>query len=702
MIFQDEVVIGGKAIRIQTGKLARQAHGAVLIEMGETSVFVSVCRGPSREGIDFFPLSVEYRERANAAGRFPGGFIKREGRPSEKEVLTSRLIDRPLRPLFPENYRDEVQIIVQVFSADHENDPDILAMTGASAALSISKIPFEGPIAAVRVGYIQDRYILNPSYDEREISTLDLIVAADKNGVVMVEAGAKEVSEEIMMGAIKLASREIHKIIALQEKMVAQLKPVKMVCPPVDLSFYQKVKDTLYPEFYRRLQIKDKAERYQSLADYKDQLKKEYCAEENPQTEESTLADVLDRVKCQVLLDLAFKEKRRVDGRKFDELRNITSEVGLLKRPHGSALFTRGETQAIVLTTLGTSRDEQRVEGLQQEISKRFMLHYNFPPFSVGEVKPMRGVGRREIGHGALAERSFMAVLPPPHKFSYTIGITSDILESNGSSSMATVCGTTLSLMDAGVPIKQPIAGVALGLLAEGDKFQVLTDINDLEDHYGGMDFKVAGSQFGITALQMDIKVKRIPFQVLENAFEQAKQGRLQILKKILETISRPRPEISIYAPRVLTIQVDPKEIGLIIGPGGKMIKGIQEETGADIEIADDGMVTIYCRLAEGAKMARDKIEKITEKAVIGKNYVGKVTATKNFGAFVEILPGQEGLIHVSELDVGYVENVTDVVRVGDVVQVRIMGIDEQNRIKLSRKACMEEAASSTNTNNKN
>ncbi|MEK7483974.1 MAG: polyribonucleotide nucleotidyltransferase [Planctomycetota bacterium] len=698
MIFQDEVVIGGKSLRIQSGKLAKQAHGAVLVEMGETTVFVSVCRAKGPEGIDFFPLSVEYRERTNASGRFPGGFIKREGRPSEKEILTSRLVDRPIRPLFPENYHEEVQIIVQVFSADHEQDPDILAMIGASAALSISPVPFEGPIGSVRMGLLKDRLVVNPTYEEREQSQLDLIVAADKDGVVMVEAGAKEVTEDVMMEAIKMACQEIKKIIALQEKMVSLLKPVKIQVPALDLTFYQSVKAEVYREVSQRLRRQKKEDRLTAVSEYHDQLKAKYCSKVAPVTTELILNDVIDRVKKQVLQDLAFKEKIRVDGRHFDELRDISCEIGLFKRPHGSAVFTRGETQALVLTTLGTSRDEQKIESIASDLSKRFMLHYNFPPFSVGEVRPLRGVGRREIGHGALAERALFAVLPSIAKFPYTIGITSDIMESNGSSSMATVCGATLSLMDAGVPLRQPVAGIALGLISEGDRFQVVSDINDMEDHFGGMDFKVAGSQIGITAVQMDIKVKRIPFKVLADAFEQGRQGRLKILKKILETINRPREEISIYAPRIFSVKIDPKDIGSLIGPGGKVIKGIQEETGSEIEIQEDGTVLVFCKYADGAKKAKAMIERITEKVVIGKNYVGRVTATKNFGAFVEIIPGQEGLIHVSELDVGYVENVTDIVRVGDKVEVRILGIDEQNRIKLSRKACIEESQNNGKT----
>jgi polyribonucleotide nucleotidyltransferase len=699
LVFEETTEVGGRLVTLQTGKLAKQADGAVLIEVGETSVFAAVCRAPSREGIDFFPLSVEYRERANAAGRFPGGFIKREGRPSEKEILTCRLVDRPLRPLFPENYREEVQVICEVFSADHEVDPDVLAITAASAALSISSIPFEGPMGAVRMGLIRDRYIVNPSYEEREESQLDLVVAATKDGVVMVEAGAAEIPEQKMLEAIKIATREIKKLIGAQELLVGKLKPTKLQVAPADLTFYQSVKDTLYPEFYRRLTLPQKAERYKAIETYLEELKTRYCAAEDPKAVSSlVLSDAVDRVKCQILIDIAIKENRRMDGRGFEEIRPISSEVGIFKRPHGSALFTRGETQALVLTTLGTGKDEQKVETLQHETSKRFMLHYNFPPFSVGEVRPIRGVGRREVGHGALAERSFLSILPTPQKFPYTIGIVSEILESNGSSSMATVCGATLSLMDAGVPIRQPIAGVAMGLIESNNQYRILTDIADAEDHYGCMDLKIAGSQLGITAMQMDIKTKRIPFAVLSDALAQALRGRLYVLKKMLEVLPRPRTQTSPYAPSILTLKVAQEEIGTVIGPGGRMIKKIQEETGAEIDIRDDGTVYIYCRLPEGAKKAFNKIQGLTEKAVIGKEYSGTVTSTKHFGAFVEFLPGQEGLIHVSELDNGYVDKVTDIVKVGDQLQVRILGIDDQNRIKLSRKACLEGGSTTTPT----
>ncbi len=689
--------IGGKALSIETGALAKQADGAVMVRYGDTLVLVAVVRAEPRVGIDFFPLTVDYREKTYAAGKIPGGFFKREGRPTTKETLTSRLIDRPIRPLFPEGYNDEVQISANVLSADQENDPEIHAMNGASASLALSSIPFQGPIGAVRVGLLEDRFIINPTETELESSRLDLIVAGTRDAITMVECGAKEVTEEVMVDALKHAHAAIKDVVSTIDELVAKAGQPKIEVTPFnieDTALYRDAAGRYWDDFVKALVIPTKVARHHAVDELKKRVAEEMIPEDDEEADEKKreLKAVFAQMEYRAIRDLIVKKKRRVDGRDLVTVRPIECQVGFLPRTHGSALFTRGETQALVVATLGTQIDVHIVDGLFEEYKKKFMLHYNFPHFSVGEAGPIRGPGRREIGHGALAERSLEPVLPKEEEFPYTVRIVSDILESNGSSSMATVCGGTLCLMDAGVKIKRPVAGVAMGLVKEGDEVCVLTDILGDEDHQGDMDFKVAGTETGITALQMDIKISGLSEQILKRALEQARVARLHVLNEMRKVIDRPRDSISVHAPKLIMVKINPEKIGALIGPGGKNVRKIQEDTGALIEIDDDGTVRISSTAEASVTKAREWVEALTKEVEVGQVYKGKVIQIKEFGAFIEILPGQEGLCHVSELSDRYVENVTDVVKIGDEIDVKVILVDDSGRIKLSHKALMKPA----------
>lgn len=686
--------IGGRPLIIETGKLAKQAHGAVTVRYGDTMVLVAAVEGEADPDRDFFPLTVDYREKVYAAGKFPGGFIKREGRPTTKEILTARLIDRPIRPLFPMHYLNEVQIMASTLAADRENDPDVLAMIGSSAALHVSRIPFQGPTGSVRLGRVNGEFIVMPTHQQLEESDLDLIISGSRDAITMIEGFAREMSEERMVAAILFAHEQIRGICG----MIADLRkecglgPVEYIAPPEN-PLIEVFKKRFYNELAERKQTKGKHDRADSVRELREKIFAEFIpAEGKSEHEAAHVYSAFSHLEEKVVRDLILQGKR-IDGRSPKQLRSITCEVSLLPRVHGSALFQRGETQALVTTTLGTVSDEQRVDGLMDEYSKKFMLDYNFPPFSVGECKPVRGPGRREIGHGALAERSLKAVIPDPEKFPYTIRVVSDILESNGSSSMASVCGGTLSLMDAGVPITDPVAGISIGLVKEGDQFTLLTDIMGDEDHFGDMDFKIAGTGRGITGIQLDIKIAGITEQIIRDTLEQARDARVEILRTMLSTLRQPRAEPSPNAPRLIQITINPEKIGLLIGPGGKNIKAIQESTGAQIDIQDDGTVTIASHDAAMAEMARGKVEAITEEVKVGRIYEGKVTSIKDFGAFVEILPGRDGLCHISELDDKYIDRVDQVVQLGDVIKVKVIAIDAQDRVKLSRKAVLREEA---------
>ncbi len=690
-VVKKEREIGGKKFSIETGKMGKLANGSAVLRIGDTIVFTAAVDGPVRPGLDFFPMTMDYREKPSAAGKIPGGFFKREGRPTTKEILTMRCMDRPIRPLFPEGYLADVQIQAMVLSADLDNDPDILGVNGASAALHISDIPFDGPLGAVRVGYIGGHFVVNPTHAERKSSLLDLVVAGTKDAVTMVEAGAKELSESKMIEAIAFGHAAVREICAMQDEIRAEcgfpkqaLKPVvrdAALGAAIQKDWYAKAKDALAAKG-------SKLEKNLAISAVKKACVEALCpdAATNPDRVKEAKA-FFDETSKKAFREITLSGTR-VDGRRPDEIRPITSEVGLLPRAHGSALFTRGETQAIVTTTLGTSLDEQRIDGLLEEESKRFLLHYNFPSFSVREVKPIRGPGRREIGHGNLAERAIEPMLPEHDSFPYTIRIVSDILESNGSSSMATVCGGTMSLMDAGVKIKQPVAGVAMGLVTDGERVAILSDIAGKEDAWGDMDFKVAGTHQGITALQMDIKVKGLSQEIMARALEQAKAGRIHILRCMLDTLGKPREETSQYAPRSHKVKIPVDKIGALIGPGGKNIRRIQEETKTQIAVEDDGSVTIYATTPEGMEKARYEVEGLAAVPEVGRVYEGPVVSVKDFGAFVEFLPGQEGLVHVSELTDGYVKSPADVVKKGDVLKVKVVGFEERSgKVRLSRKA---------------
>ena len=693
MIHRVNATIGGREFSLETGKIAKQADGAVQVRYGDTLVLVTACSNKEpRANADFFPLTVDYRENYYAAGRIPGGFFKREGKPSEKEVLTSRFIDRPIRPLFPEGFRCETQVIALVLSADNENDPDTMGITGASAALLISNIPFHNPIAGVRVGVINDQLVINPTSSQLKTSRLNLIVAGSEDAIVMVEAGAQEVSEKTMVEALAFGHAEIKKIITLQKELAAQLQIEKRQVDPhvLDKQLYSEISSKIGAELREALNTEktSKLASYEKVDALRESLVNSYP--EEPPTLREEADKIFESLKERTFRDDILDKKRRPDGRAFDEIRPITCEVGLLPRTHGSALFTRGETQALVIATLGTSDDAQKIDIMEGESSKRFMLHYNFPPFSVGEVAFLRGPGRREVGHGALAERAILPIIPSEDKFPYTIRIVSDILESNGSSSMASICGGVLSLMDAGVPIKAPVAGVAMGLVKEGDKYAILTDIAGAEDHYGDMDFKVAGTKNGITALQMDIKIGGITTEIMSQALEQALRGRLFILEKMMQTLAGSRENTSRYAPRIYSLKISQDKIRDVIGPGGKVIRSIIERTGVKIDVSDDGKVNVAAVDEASANKAIQIIKEITAEAEMGKTYLGKVVRLADFGAFVEIFPGTDGLLHISEVAEHRIRDVKEELKEGDQVLVKVIGIDGQ-KIKLSRKAVLRD-----------
>ncbi len=688
------VQVGEKSLTIQTGLLAMQAGGAVTIQLGDSVVLCTATASKKpREGIDFFPLTADFEERLYAAGRIPGSFFRREGRPSESAILTSRLIDRPLRPLFPKDYRNDVQVIATALSSDTQNYLDIPAIIGASTALTISDIPFEGPIGACRVGLIEDEFIINPTAEQMEQSSLDLRMAGSEDAILMVEAGAHEVHEEVILQALKVGHEAMQAVIALQKQMREEVGKPKNRDYPV-ATMEERDRERIVRRIDNRVaelvaQPMNKLERGLATDALENEILGSFAGDETiePKDIKAVFQEVLKAETRRLILD----KSQRADGRATDEIRPIWSQVGLLPRAHGSGLFTRGETQVVSIATLGTPREEQKLDTLRPEEVKRYMHHYNFPPFSTGETWPMRGPRRREIGHGALAETALLSVLPSEEEFPYTLRVVSEVLASNGSTSMASVCGSTLALMDAGVPITNPVAGIAMGLISEGGDYAILSDIQGLEDYLGDMDFKVAGTRKGITALQMDIKIKGLSYEILSKALAQAREGRLHILDRMAETIAEPRAKMSVYAPRITTIHVDPDKIGKIIGPGGKMIRKIQEECDVDIDIDDDGTVYIAAVEGPGAEKAIEMIEALIEEAEIGKVYVGKVVRTESYGAFVEILPGVDGMVHISQLADYRVPSVEDVVRVGDEVMVMVIDIDtETGKIRLSRQAVLE------------
>ncbi len=687
-----QIEIGGKLFTIETGRFAKQANGSVMVRYGDTMVLVTaVASAEVKPDQDFFPLQVEYREKTSAAGKFPGGYIKREGRPSEKEILSARLIDRPIRPLFPSDFKNETQVIAFVLSHDGENDADVLAAVGASAALTISDIPFDGPMGEVRVGRFEGKFIVNPTFQQLKECDIDLVVGGTADSLMMVEGESKQISENELLDALKFAHEEIKKLIQLQHELKSEIGKPKMVVPQnqVDESLkkdvYELVYDKLREVVHSILTKEERSQRNNELLGFVQTS----LAEKYPE-KEKIIAELLHDLEKEFMRERILKEGVRLDGRNTKQIRPITIDLGILPRTHGSVLFTRGETQSLTTLTLGTKNDEQIIDGLLEEYTKKFMLHYNFPPFSVGEVGRMSGVGRREIGHGHLAERALKAVVPAEDQFPYTMRVISDILESNGSSSMATVCAGSLSLMDGGVPVKKAVAGIAMGLVKEGDKYAILSDILGNEDHLGDMDFKVAGTDEGITAFQMDIKIHGISFEIMENALQQAKEGRMHILKIMNEAIKQPREFLSQYAPRLLTMKVDTDQIGLIIGPGGKTIQGMQRLFGVEIVIDDDGTVNIASPNRDNAAKCKEYIKKMTATPEVGEVYDGIVTKIMDFGAFVEILPGKEGLLHISQIDNKRVNKVTDYFKEGDKVTVKLVKI-ENGKFSLSRKELLKE-----------
>lgn len=694
MVIKKEVEIGGRLFSIETGKYAKQANGAVMVRYGDTMVLVTaVASAESKPDQDFFPLQVEYREKTSAAGKFPGGYIKREGRPSEKEILSARLCDRPIRPLFPKSFLNETQVIAMVFSYDGENDADVLAACGASAALVVSDIPFDGPMGEVRVGRVNGEFVVNPTHEQIKVSDIELVVAGTADSIMMVEGESKEVSEQELLDALKFAQAEIKKIVDLQNLFRAEAGKTKWVVEEkaVDENLKKDVSDLAEAKFkeivYSVLSKEERAAKNGELSE----LVKQSLAEKYPE-QEKVIAEILHDMEKDLMRERILKEGIRLDGRNTKQVRPITIELGVLPRTHGSALFTRGETQSLTTVTLGTKNDEQTVDGLLQEYTKKFMLHYNFPPFSVGEVGRMSGVGRREIGHGNLAERSLKQVFPADETFPYTVRVISDILESNGSSSMATVCAGSLAMMDAGVPVSKAVSGIAMGLVKEGDQYAILTDILGNEDHLGDMDFKVAGTSDGITGFQMDIKIQGISFEIMENALHQAREGRMHILGIMNESINKPKETLSPYAPRLITMNIATDQIGLVIGPGGKTIQGMQRLFGVDINIDDDGTIHIASPNRENAQQAKEYIKKLTATPEAGETYDGVVTKIADFGAFVEILPGKEGLLHISQIDVKRINKVSDVLKVGDKIAVKLVKI-ENGKFSLSRKELLLEAA---------
>lgn len=690
MIEQIELPIGDKKLTIQTGHLAQQAAGSVTSRLGDTIVLATACiaDSPDKER-DFFPLTVDYRERAYAAGKIPGGFFKREGRPSEKEILSSRLVDRPIRPLFPEGYFNEVQLLLQVLSSDQENDSDILGIIAASAALSLSDIPFYTPVAGIRIARVAGKFIAFPTFTELETNDMNIIVAGTKESINMVEGGCHEVSETDMIEALTFAHDGIKKIVALIDELKSRCGKSKpeIVPPEIDPELEKIVTEMAIEVIKEANHTTEKNERQEKLDKLAEDIQLQ-LAEKFPE-QENMIKTILHGLERNDMREMILNEGRRVDGRGYEDIRPIECQVGFLPRAHGSALFTRGQTQALVATTLGTKMDEQKIDDLLGESFKSYMLHYNFPPFATGEVKPMRGPGRREVGHGALAEGAIEPVIPSETVFPYTIRIVSDILESNGSSSMAAVCGGSLSLMDAGVPVKSPVAGIAMGLIKDGDKYAILTDILGVEDHLGDMDFKVAGTVEGITAFQMDVKISGIDIEIMKKALEQARKARLYVLDKMNQAIDKPRPELSPYAPRIIFMKIKIEKIGDVIGPGGKTIRSIIDQTGVKIDIEDDGTVLIASVDQRAGEVAKEMVEKLVEEAEIGRVYTGVVRRTTPFGAFVEILPGTDGMVHISELDHYRVNRVEDIVRVGDTIKVKVIDIDEEGKIRLSRKAAL-------------
>jgi polyribonucleotide nucleotidyltransferase len=692
-----EISVGQNTLRFETGKLAKQAHGSVIVRLGDSVVLVTACHSASpREGIDFLPLTVDYREYTYASGRIPGGFFKREGKPAEKEVLTSRMIDRPTRPLFPDGWRFETQIIALVLSADQANDTDVMAITGASVALALSDIPFQKTIAAVRMGLVDGQYIVNPTFLQRKESKLDLIVVGSKDGLVMVEAGAKEVTEEQVVTALDTAHAAIKQIVAVIDDLAREAGKKKVVVAKKEIAaaFYQEIEGKVFAPLAQAMRIREKLENYETV----DLTLKNLIAQLPDETEAEKKADakaIFKELKEKVLREEVLTNGVRLDGRKFDEIRTIWIETGVLPRVHGSAVFTRGETQALVTCTLGTADDAQKIESFEGETWKSFMLHYNFPPFSVGETGRMTGPGRREIGHGALAERSLTSLMPAEADFPYTVRIVSDILESNGSSSMASVCGGSLAMMDAGVPISKAVAGIAMGLVIDekSGKYAVLSDIAGAEDHYGDMDFKVAGTADGITALQMDIKVGGITTEIMRKALDQARNGRLHILGKMKEALGASRQSISLFAPRIVTIRIPVDKIRDVIGPGGKMIRSIIERTGVKIDVEDDGRVNVASADGESAAKAISIIQQLTATPELNKTYLGKVQRITDFGAFVEIMPGTDGLLHVSEIANHRVKDVRDELKEGEQLMVKVINIDPTGKIRLSRKVLLQEEA---------
>jgi polyribonucleotide nucleotidyltransferase len=684
----------GRRLAIEVGRMARQANGSALVSYGETVVLATVvATDRPREGIDFFPLTVDYQEKTFAAGKIPGGFFKREGRPAEKEILTSRLIDRPLRPRFPKEFRCETQVIATVLSSDRENDGDIPALIAAATALEVSDVPFMGPVAAARVGRIDGRLVINPTIGELVGSDLNIVVAGGRDGIIMVEGGAKTLPEDVILEALFTAQQALDAVFALQDDLRGRVARAKRTLPPAntgDAGLRARVEALARPRLTTALQQTAKLERRQAVDDAGREVAAQLVGE-YPDREKEILG-YADRVTRELLRGMVVRDSRRVDGRGLADVRSISCEVKVLPRTHGSALFTRGETQALAVATLGTSSDEQKIDAITGESYKKFLLHYNFPPFSVGEVKFLRGPGRREIGHGALAERALLAVLPAPEDFPYTIRLVSEVLESNGSSSMATVCGGALALMDAGVPIKAPVAGIAMGLIKEGDEIRILSDILGDEDHLGDMDFKVAGTAEGVTAVQMDNKVGSLSKDVMRRALLQARDGRLHILKVMAQTMSVPRPDLSMHAPRIVTLRIKPDRIRDVIGPGGKVIRSIIEETGVKIDVEDDG--TVYIASSDGAAMQRavDRVRGLTAEVEPGRIYQGTVRKIVEFGAFVEIFPGTDGLLHISQIGPGRVARVTDVLKEGDKVPVKVLEVDKQGKIRLSRREAMRES----------
>lgn len=688
MIVAKETILNDTPFNIETGKVARQANGAVLVTYGETVLLATAVASEEPTDKDFLPLSVEYREKGYAAGKIPGGYIKREGRPSEKEVLSSRLIDRGLRPLFADGYKNEIQIIVTILSADKENFPDVVGITAASAALALSDIPWMGPIAGVRVGRVDGQFIANPAAHQLANSDIDLIMTVRENSILMVEGESEEISEEDMLAALEFGKSAAQPLLQLQNQLVEETGKEKreIELPPATKGLEKKVRDEATIPFQEFLNLTEKAERRTKIREFTTSLKEKY-AEEYPESE-AEIAEALYNIEKELTRKMILDESRRLDGRTPDDIRDISCEVGILPRTHGSCLFTRGQTQALGVVTLGTKVDEQRMDELDGEFFKTYMLHYNFPPFSVGEVRPMRGVGRREIGHGDLAERALKPVIPTDDVFPYTIRVVSEILESNGSSSMASVCSSSLALMDAGVPVKGPVAGIAMGLVADGKKYKILTDILGDEDHLGDMDFKVAGTEDGITAFQMDIKVTGLSTEIMRDALEKAKQARLSILNTMNAILSEPRQELSEHAPRIISFKINTESIGAVIGPGGKIIRDIVERSGATVDISDDGTVRIAAVDPQAGQMARNMIDNLVAEPEAGKTYKGKVKKITTFGAFVEILPGKEGLLHISEIESYRINRVEDILNVGDEVEVKLLKV-ENGKYSLSRKALL-------------